>query len=141
MLQRPEFESRPARIANYEKVIEFLAPIFKTQPRDYWEERLAALEVPHSPVFTSKEVVEGELAAHHELVIESEGPRGTSARSASRCASTARSDRDAVVPPPELGADNDGMCSDTLANCVENGRTSLLRLGERRCRGRESRRR
>jgi crotonobetainyl-CoA:carnitine CoA-transferase CaiB-like acyl-CoA transferase len=27
----------------------------------YWEQRLAALEVPHSPVYTSKEVVEGEL--------------------------------------------------------------------------------
>ena len=47
------------------------------QPRAYWEERLAALEVPHSPVYTSKEVVEGELAAHHRLVIEGEGARGT----------------------------------------------------------------
>ena len=76
MLQRPEFESRPARIANYEKVVEFLAPIFATQPRKYWEERLASLEVPHSPVYTSKEVVEGELAQHHKLVIEGEGARG-----------------------------------------------------------------
>src|SRR5690606_18877016 len=77
MLERPEFESRPARIANYEKVVDFLAPIFATQPRVHWEERLASLGVPHSPLYSSKEVVEGELAAHHKLVIGGEGPRGT----------------------------------------------------------------
>src|SRR5690606_29272106 len=56
MLQRPEFADRNARIANYEKVIAFLAPIFKQQPRSFWADRLAELEVPHSPVFTSQEV-------------------------------------------------------------------------------------
>ncbi|MEO0061508.1 MAG: hypothetical protein RLZZ08_68 [Pseudomonadota bacterium] len=76
MLQRPEFATRDARIANYEKVLAFLAPIFKGQPRSYWEERLVTLEVPHSPVFTSAEVAEGDLAAHHALVLETEGPHG-----------------------------------------------------------------
>ncbi len=65
MLQRPEFESRPARIENYDKVIEFLAPIFKTQSRSYWDDRLAELEVPHSPILNSKEVLEGPLGQHH----------------------------------------------------------------------------
>jgi crotonobetainyl-CoA:carnitine CoA-transferase CaiB-like acyl-CoA transferase len=108
MLQRPEFESRPARIANYEKVVEFLAPIFATQPRAYWEERLAALEVPHSPVYTSKEVVEGELAAHHRLVIEGEGARGRfrTIRFPVRFDGEVE---DAVVPPPELGDANEAV--------------------------------
>ncbi len=105
MLARPEFESRPARIANYEKVIAFLAPIFATQPRSYWEERLAALEVPHSPVFTSKEVLDGPLAKHHQLEISGEGERGTfrTIRSPIRFDGEIE---DSVVPPPELGADN-----------------------------------
>ena len=105
MLQRPEFESRPARIANYEKVVEFLAPIFARQPRAYWEERLAALEVPHSPVFSSKEVVEGELARHHGLVVEGHGQRGTfrTIRSPLRFDGEVAT---SVVPPPELGQDN-----------------------------------
>lgn len=105
MLQRPEFESRPARIANYEKVVDFLAPIFATQPRSVWEERLATLEVPHSAVYTSKEVVEGDLAAHHQLVATGEGPRGTfrTIRSAIRFDGEIEG---AVTPPPELGADN-----------------------------------
>jgi crotonobetainyl-CoA:carnitine CoA-transferase CaiB-like acyl-CoA transferase len=105
MLERPEFATRPARIENYEKVVAFLAPIFARQPRAHWEERLAALEVPHSPVYSSREVVEGELAAHHRLVIEGEGARGTfrTIRSPLRFDGEIE---DKVVPPPELGQDN-----------------------------------
>jgi len=105
MLARPEFESRPARIANYEKVVDFLAPIFATKPRAEWEERLVAFEVPHSPVYSSKEVVEGELAAHHKLVVEGEGQRGTfrTVRSPIRFDGERQ---ESVTPPPELGADN-----------------------------------
>jgi len=106
MLQRPEFESRPARIANYEKVVDFLAPIFATRPRAEWEATLTNLEVPHSAVYTSKEVVEGELAAHHHLVVEGEGVRGTfrTIRNPIRFDGEME---DSVVPPPELGADNE----------------------------------
>ena len=45
MLERPEFASRDARIANYERVIAFLAPIFGTQPRSHWAERLAGSDI------------------------------------------------------------------------------------------------
>ena len=105
MLEREEFATRPARIKNYDKVIAFLAPLFKSQPRAYWEERLAALEVPHSPVYTSKEVVEGELAAHHNLVIEGEGARGTF-RTIRFPVRFDGEIEDTVVPPPELGDAN-----------------------------------
>ncbi len=106
MLQRPEFESRDARIANYEQVIAFLAPIFKTQPRDAWAERLAALEVPHSPVFNSQEVAGGELAAHHALVLETEGPFGAwrTIRSPLRFDGERQED---VSAPPLLGEHNE----------------------------------
>jgi len=105
MLARPEFESRPARIANYEGVVAFLAPIFAGQPRSYWEDRLAALEVPHSAVYTSKEVVEGDLAAHHHLVATGEGPRGAfrTIRNPIRFDGEIET---SVTPPPELGQDN-----------------------------------
>jgi len=105
MLQRPEFASRPARIANYEGVVAFLAPIFAGEPRSHWEERLTTLEVPHSAVYSSQEVVGGDLAAHHKLVVEGEGPRGTfrTIRNPIRFDGEAQ---DSVTPPPELGADN-----------------------------------
>jgi len=106
MLSRPEFESRPARIANYEGVVEFLAPIFARHPRPYWEQRLAELEVPHSPVYSSKEVAEGELAAHHRLVVEGEGARGTF-RTVRFPVRFDGEIEDGVVPPPELGDANE----------------------------------
>ena len=105
MLQRPEFESRPARIANYEKVIGFLAPIFKSQPRAYWEERLARLGVPHSAILNSKEVLEGPLGQFHQVMAEAEGPRGTFRTIRSPLRFDGEIERE-VTAPPELGADN-----------------------------------
>lgn len=106
MLQRPEFADRNARIANYEKVIAFLAPIFKQQPRSFWADRLAELEVPHSPVFTSQEVVDGELARHHRIVVEAEGPHGTfrTIRSPLRFDGEKQEE---VTAPPVLGQHNE----------------------------------
>jgi crotonobetainyl-CoA:carnitine CoA-transferase CaiB-like acyl-CoA transferase len=108
MLERPEFESRPARIANYEKVIAFLAPRFKSQPRAYWEERLAALEVPHSPILDSKEVLEGPLGQHHGILAEAEGPRGTFRTIRTPLRFDGEIERE-VTAPPELGADNEAI--------------------------------
>jgi len=105
MLQRPEFADRNARITNYENVIGFLAPIFKSRSREYWAERLATLEVPHSPVFNSQEVVDGELARHHGMVLETEGPHGTfrTIRSPLRFDGEKQED---IVAPPVLGQHN-----------------------------------
>ena len=45
MLSLPAFESRDARIANYEKVAAFLAPLFAAKPRAEWCATLEQLEV------------------------------------------------------------------------------------------------
>jgi crotonobetainyl-CoA:carnitine CoA-transferase CaiB-like acyl-CoA transferase len=105
MLERPEFESRPARIANYDKVIAFLAPLFKSQPRAHWEERLAALEVPHSPILNSQEVIEGPLGQHHQILSEAESERGTFRTIRFPLRFDGEIER-GVTAPPELGADN-----------------------------------
>ena len=105
MLQRPEFESRPARIRNYEKVIAFLAPIFKSQPRAHWEERLATLGVPHSPIFNSKEVLEGPLGQYHQVMAETDGPRGKFRTIRSPLHFDGEIERE-ITAPPELGQDN-----------------------------------
>ncbi|OYX65225.1 MAG: carnitine dehydratase [Sphingomonadales bacterium 32-64-17] len=106
MLARPEFESRPARIENYENVVRFLAPIFAEQPRAVWEQRLTSLEVPHSAVYSSKEVLEGDLAKHHRLEVSGEGQRGTfrTIRNPIRFDGEVEAD---VTPPPELGQHNE----------------------------------
>jgi crotonobetainyl-CoA:carnitine CoA-transferase CaiB-like acyl-CoA transferase len=77
MLSLPMFESREARIANYENVIGFLAPIFKTRDRQTWCDTLRELEVPHAPVNTSQEAIESEQAKALQLCIEDpNGPHG-----------------------------------------------------------------
>ncbi|RZA28309.1 MAG: CoA transferase, partial [Proteobacteria bacterium] len=92
--------------ANYEQVIAFLAPIFKSRPRAYWADRLAGLEVPHSPVFNSQEVIDGELAQHHGIVLETEGPHGTfrTIRSPLRFDGEKQAD---ITAPPVLGQHNE----------------------------------
>lgn len=77
MLALPAFESRDARIAHYEDVIDFLAPIFAKQSRDHWCAELTKLEVPHSPVRSSTEVAESPQAKALGLVVEDPaGPHG-----------------------------------------------------------------
>ena len=105
MLERPEFESRPARIRNYEKVIQFLAPIFKSQPRQHWDDRLTELEVPHSAILNSKEVLEGELGQYHQVMAEADGPRGKFRTIRSPLHFDGEIERE-ITAPPELGQDN-----------------------------------
>ena len=77
MLSLPMFESREARISNYENVIGFLAPIFKTRDRQTWCDTLRELEVPHAPVNTSQEAIESEQAKALQLCVEDpNGPHG-----------------------------------------------------------------
>ena len=114
MLARPEFASRDARIANYDAVVAFLAPIFASQPRDWWEARLHAHEVPHAPVRDSREVIESAQARHLGLMLEAEGPDGpfrTIRSPLSFDGVAARS----VTAPPVLGADNEAVLGETRA--------------------------
>lgn len=77
MLALPAFESREARIAHYEDVVAFLAPIFAQQPRAHWAAELTRLEVPNSPVHTSAEVLASEQARHLGIeVSDPAGPKG-----------------------------------------------------------------
>ncbi len=77
MLARPEFASREARIAHYDEVIAFLAPIFAGKPRAEWAQVLEKLEVPHSEVRTSREVLDsGQARALGIEVADPAGPHG-----------------------------------------------------------------
>ncbi len=77
MLSLPAFESREARIAHYDDVVAFLAPIFATQDREHWSAELTRLEVPNSPVRSSVEVLESDQAkAMGIAVTDPNGPHG-----------------------------------------------------------------
>jgi crotonobetainyl-CoA:carnitine CoA-transferase CaiB-like acyl-CoA transferase len=77
MLEKPAFASRDARIAHYDDVVAFLAPIFATRTREAWCAVLGANEVPHAPVQTSAEVLASPQAQALGLCVEDpQGPHG-----------------------------------------------------------------
>ncbi len=109
MLSLPMFESRDARIENYENVIGFLAPIFKSRDRHTWCEILRALEVPHAPVNTSQEAIESDQAKALQLCIEDrDGPNGVFRTIRSPVTFDGERALD-VTAPPLLGAHDDEL--------------------------------
>ncbi len=109
MLSLPMFESREARIANYENVIGFLAPIFKTRDRQTWCDILRELEVPHAPVNTSQEAIESEQAKALQLCIEDpNGPHGVFRTIRSPVTFDGERALD-VTAPPVLGAHDEEL--------------------------------
>ncbi|WP_086733380.1 CaiB/BaiF CoA transferase family protein [Erythrobacter colymbi] len=106
MLSLPAFESRDARIAHYEDVVAFLAPIFAGQPRDHWTAELTRLEVPNSPVYDTTEVLATEQAKVLGIeVSDPDGPKGTF-RTIRFPVSFDGARMDSVTAPPLLGADD-----------------------------------
>ncbi|MEQ5787932.1 CoA transferase [Erythrobacter sp. NFXS35] len=106
MLTLPAFESREARIAHYEDVVAFLAPIFATRARSEWADVLTGLEVPNSPVLDSAEVLATEQAKVLGIeVTDPDGPHGAF-RTIRFPLSFDGERMDSVTAPPVLGADD-----------------------------------
>ena len=113
MLAQPEFATRSARIAHYEQVVAFLAPLFAARPRADWCDILEAREVPHSPVHTAPEVIETEQARHLQLCVEDPaGPRGAFRTIRSPVSFDGERMLD-VTAPPTLGQHNDALLGRT----------------------------
>jgi crotonobetainyl-CoA:carnitine CoA-transferase CaiB-like acyl-CoA transferase len=109
MLGLPQFADRAARIANYEAVVAFLAPIFRTRPRDAWCGRLLAEEVPHSAVYSSPEVLASDQIRHLEIEVEAEHPAMGRFRTIRNPVSFDGERPLEVAPPPLLGEHNDAV--------------------------------
>lgn len=107
MLDRPEFKDRPSRIANYEKVIAFLAPIFATKDRDHWCGRLLELEVPHSPVFSSDEVLRTQQVRYLQIETAAQHPQMGTFRTIRNPVSFDGQRPLEVAPPPVIGEHNE----------------------------------
>ncbi|MBS3961740.1 MAG: CoA transferase [Sandarakinorhabdus sp.] len=105
MLQQPAFASREARIAHYEDVVAYLAPIFAGRSRAEWCARLTALEVPHAAVADAREVLDSPQARHLELEVTAPGPQGEFRTIRSPLSFDGERTL-TVVAPPLLGADN-----------------------------------
>lgn len=70
----PRFATREARITNQETLIDVLGGYFRRQDRAEWCRRLAALDVPHSPMYDTNEVPEDPQAKHLQLFVDAPHP-------------------------------------------------------------------
>ncbi|MDQ4087523.1 MAG: CoA transferase, partial [Pseudomonadota bacterium] len=119
MLGLPQFADRNARIANYEAVVQFLAPIFFTRSRDEWGERLLALEVPHSPVYSSEEVLRTEQVKHLQMEVAAEHSAMGEFRTIRNPVSFDGERPLEVLPPPVLGEHNDELLGRRRSEAAE----------------------
>jgi len=114
MLQQPEFTDRLSRITNYDKVVEHLAPIFRTRSLSDWCDRLSRLDVPHSPVHDAAAALATDQARHLDLQVETNHPSMGRFRTV-RCPVSFDGERDlAITPPPVLGEHNPEILGDPV---------------------------
>ncbi|WP_112322954.1 CaiB/BaiF CoA transferase family protein [Oceanibium sediminis] len=68
----PRFAERMERIKHQDDLIEIFTPIFKSETRDTWCDRLAAAEVPHSAAYDSDEALDDPQARHLRIAVSAE---------------------------------------------------------------------
>jgi crotonobetainyl-CoA:carnitine CoA-transferase CaiB-like acyl-CoA transferase len=107
MLQQPEFADRLSRIANYDKVLGFLAPRFKERSLDEWCAILSQHEVPHSPVYNSEQVLASDQVRHLQLEVAADHPTMGHFRTIRFPVSFDGERALEVTPPPVLGEHNE----------------------------------
>ncbi|MAM13131.1 MAG: carnitine dehydratase [Rhizobiaceae bacterium] len=70
----PRFAERLERIQHQDDLIEILTPVFKTQTRDHWCEKLLEAGVPHAPAYDSDEALDDPQAQHLKIAVEMDHP-------------------------------------------------------------------
>jgi crotonobetainyl-CoA:carnitine CoA-transferase CaiB-like acyl-CoA transferase len=102
----PRFADRAARIGHQDDLIALMRPIFMTQARAHWCERLRALEVPHAAVYDSTEALADPQAAHLRLQTEATHPQMGRFRTVRYPAQFDGEPISEVSAPPTLGEHN-----------------------------------
>jgi crotonobetainyl-CoA:carnitine CoA-transferase CaiB-like acyl-CoA transferase len=109
MLKNPMFSDRASRIANHDKIIEYLAALFVAHPLPEWSKILLENDVPHAQVSSPDEIVESEQARHLGLVIEADHPEGGRFRSIRSPLSFNGVRQSKITAPPVLDADGPAL--------------------------------
>ncbi|WPH23638.1 CaiB/BaiF CoA transferase family protein [Variovorax paradoxus] len=102
----PRFASREARIAHQEDLISLLGGLFRQQTRAAWCARLEAEDVPHAPMYDTREAMEDPQARHLQLRVSAPHPEGGEWHTIRSPVSFDGERALEVTAPPMLGADN-----------------------------------
>ncbi len=127
LLEDPRFKTRQVRRAHYGELRDELAPVFRTQPRHMWLERLSAHDVPCAPVYNLSEVFDDPQVQHLGLrttVERADRPPIETVRSPLEYSATPAP---SPGPPPALGEHTEsilqtlGYTSDAIAALRQEG--------------------
>ncbi|KRC21712.1 MULTISPECIES: CaiB/BaiF CoA transferase family protein [unclassified Acidovorax] len=102
----PRFATREARITHQEDLITLLGGLFREQTRATWCARLEAQDVPHAPMYDTREAMEDPQARHLQLEVSAPHPEGGQWRTIRSPVSFDGERALEVTAPPMLGADN-----------------------------------
>jgi len=102
----PRFASRESRIAHQEDLIALLGDVFRQQTRAAWCARLEAEDVPHAPMYDTREAMEDPQARHLQLQVSAPHPEGGEWHTIRSPVSFDGERALDVTAPPMLGADN-----------------------------------
>ena len=80
LAEDPRFNTRDNRRTNFEQLEKELAPAFATKDREEWLRLLEKFDVPASPLYTIKEVLEDPQVHHLGLIEEVEHPKAGKAK-------------------------------------------------------------
>ncbi len=106
LFEDPRFATREGRIAHQEDLIKLLGEIFRQHDRATWCRRLEAEDVPHAPMYDTREALEDPQAQHLQLAVSAGHPEGGEWRTIRSPVSFDGQRALEVTAPPVLGADN-----------------------------------
>lgn len=106
LFEDPRFATRDSRIAHQENLIALLGDIFRRHDRATWCQRLQAQDVPHAPMYDTREALEDEQVRHLQLAVGTTHPMGGEWRTIRSPVSYDGARALEVTAPPMLGADN-----------------------------------
>jgi len=109
LFQDPRFATREGRIAHQSELITLLDGLFRTRSRANWCARLEAEDVPHAPMYDTREAMEDPQARHLQLEVSAPHPEGGEWRTIRSPVSFDGEKPLSVTAPPLLGADNDDI--------------------------------
>lgn len=109
----PRFVDRPARIMNFQALIETFRPVFAAKTRAQWMERLAARDVPSAPVHSIPEAMDDPEVKHLGLFYEYEHPRFGKFTGMHRSTRIDHERETDPLPPPALGEHTDLVLRET----------------------------
>jgi formyl-CoA transferase len=105
--QDARFNTRKARIAGYDALVEELAPIFRGGRRADWLQKLIDKDVPAAPINTLDEVFADPQVATYGFPIEVEHPKMGKMKLVGNAVDMSRTPPTIELPPPVLGEHTD----------------------------------